>query len=142
MATSNPSTATTEASAWASADGLTSGTGESDDDGDVGLDDLFPPAPRPKGPRDPDGNRALIGKRKGPLSDCYVNERLRDENASGTIKLLIEVPDTLPNKVSVMRSEFSKAMGNCVRRALSDVPFPGDPSGKAYRFAIPFTFRR
>lgn len=131
-----------EASAWASADGLTSGTPEADSGEDVGLDDLFPPAPRPKGPRDPDGNRALIGKRKGPLSDCYVNERLRDEGAAGTIKLLIEVPETLPNNVSVMRSEFSKAMGACVSRALSDVPFPGDPGGKSYRFAIPFTFRR
>ncbi|MBM65707.1 MAG: hypothetical protein CMH55_05675 [Myxococcales bacterium] len=137
-----PKTEAGEASAWASADGLTSGTPEADSGEDVGLDDLFPPAPRPKGPRDPDGNRALIGKRKGPLSDCYVNERLRDEGAAGTIKLLIEVPETLPNKVSVMRSEFSKAMGACVSRALSDVPFPGDPAGKSYRFAIPFTFRR
>ncbi|MAO84795.1 MAG: hypothetical protein CMH50_13085 [Myxococcales bacterium] len=139
---SSPEHSTSDTSPWASADGLTEGTGESNSGDDVGLDDLFPPTPRPTGPRDPDGNRALIGKRKGPLSDCYVDERLRDETAAGTIKLLIEVPKTLPNKVSVMRSEFSKGMGACVRRALSDIPFPGDPGGKTYRFAIPFTFRR
>ena len=96
---------------------------------------------RPVGARTPQITRQVVASAKGALAECYVNEQLFQDDAKGTVIVVIEVPKELPNRPRIETSDFSETMSACLLDAVRNLAFPGDPEGAAYRLRIPFRFR-
>jgi hypothetical protein len=98
-------------------------------------------ADRPVAPRSSESTRAVISSAKGDLAECYINERLFQDAAQGSVIVVIEVPVELPNRPRIETSDFSETMNACLLDAVRRLPFPGDPSGALYSLRVPFRFR-